>query len=232
MITVRRANDRGHLDHGWLDTYHTFSFGAYRDPEHMGFRALRVINEDRVAPGAGFGEHPHRDMEIITYVLEGALEHRDSIGNGSVLRAGMFQRMSAGTGIRHSEFNASDRDPVHLYQIWIHPDTDGLPPSYEELTAPKTRAENEWTLIAGPEGGAGTMAIHQDTALYVAALSAGARIAYTLKPDRHAWLQVVRGTVRVLGETLTASDGAAVSDERELLVEAETGAEVLLFDLP
>ncbi|MCC6697975.1 MAG: pirin family protein [Candidatus Hydrogenedentes bacterium] len=232
MITVRRANDRGHFDHGWLDTYHTFSFGAYRDPEHMGFRALRVINEDRVAPGAGFGEHPHRDMEIITYVLEGALEHRDSIGNGSVLHAGMFQRMSAGTGIRHSEFNASDRDPVHLYQIWIHPATDGLPPSYEEMTAPKTGAENEWTLIAGPDGGAGTMRIHQDAALYVASFSPGARIAYALEAGRHAWLQVVRGTVHVLGETLTASDGAAVSDERELLVEADAGAEVLVFDLP
>ncbi|MCC6490573.1 MAG: pirin family protein [Candidatus Hydrogenedentes bacterium] len=232
MITVRRSSDRGHFDHGWLDTYHTFSFGAYRDPEQMGFSALRVINEDWVAPGMGFGEHPHRDMEIITYVLEGALEHRDSIGNGSILRAGMFQRMSAGTGFRHSEFNASDRDPVHLYQIWIHPATDGLTPSYEELTAPKAPTDNEWLLIAGPEGAPGTMTIHQDAALYSGMISPGSSLSYSLRPGRHAWIQVVRGTVRVLGEALNASDGAAVSDELELLFESADGAEVLLFDLP
>ena len=232
MITIRRADERGHFDHGWLDTFHTFSFGAYQDPAHMGFRALRVINEDRVAPGAGFGEHPHRDMEIITYVLEGALEHRDSIGNGSVLRAGMFQRMSAGSGIRHSEFNASDRDPVHLYQIWLHPDTASLRPSYEELRVTEAATPNRLTAIAGREGGEGLMTIHQDATVHVAKLSPGSHVSHCLRPDRHAWIQVVRGAVQVMGETLNTSDGAAVSGERELLIEAAGDAEIVLFDLP
>lgn len=231
MITIRKSQDRGHFDHGWLNTYHTFSFGAYHDPDNMGFRALRVMNEDRVKPGQGFGEHGHEDMEILSYVLEGGLEHQDSLGNGSVLRPGMFQRMTAGTGIRHSEFNASESEPVHFYQIWMFPEREGLEPSYEERLFGDEEKHNRLLLVASREGGNGALRVHQDAAAYIGALDEGTAVRHPLKDGRHAWVQVLRGTVTVNGETLTTSDGAAVSEERALEIEAMEDAEVLVFDL-
>ncbi len=231
MITVRKSDKRGHFDHGWLDTYHTFSFGMYRDRNHMEFRALRVMNEDRVQPGEGFGEHGHENMEILTYVLEGGLQHRDSLGNGSVLRPGMFQRMTAGSGIRHSEFNASETEPVHLYQIWLYPERDGLTPSYEERTFSDDEKHNRLLLVASHEGGNGTMTIHQDAAVYIGALRQRHNGRHTLDEGRHAWVQVLRGAVTVNGKALDASDGAAISDETELEIRATADAEVLVFDL-
>jgi redox-sensitive bicupin YhaK (pirin superfamily) len=231
MIQIRKAAERGHFDHGWLDTYHTFSFADYYDPRHTSFRALRVINEDRVAPGAGFGMHPHRDMEIVTYVLDGALEHKDSMGNGSVIRAGQLQRMSAGTGVRHSEFNPSDTESVHLYQIWLLPQRKGLEPSYEELRVPDEEKQGRFRLVASPDGAAGGLTIHQDARLYLARLQGGETAAHALGSGRAAWLQVLRGSVNVLGNSQSAGDGVAVTDESAVSVQAAVSSEILLFDL-
>jgi redox-sensitive bicupin YhaK (pirin superfamily) len=231
MIQIRKASDRGHFDHGWLDTYHTFSFAAYHDPKHMGFRALRVINEDRVQPGRGFGMHGHRDMEIVTYVLEGALEHRDSMGNGEVLRPAEFQRMSAGTGIRHSEFNPSETEPVHLYQIWLLPDREGLEPSYEQKAFPADEMHNRLRLVAAPDGSDGSLTIHQDARIYLAALDTDRSIVHALAPGRHAWLQILRGARALGGDPLSAGDGAAISDRPDIELLPSVDSEVMLFDL-
>jgi redox-sensitive bicupin YhaK (pirin superfamily) len=231
MIRVRKAVERGHFDHGWLDTYHTFSFGDYYDPAHMGFRSLRVINDDRVEPGQGFGMHGHRDMEIVTYVLEGALEHRDSLGTGSVLRPGELQHMTAGTGVRHSEFNPSDQEWVHLYQIWLLPDRRGLQPSYEQKAFSEEQRRGTLRLVASPTGEHGSLTIHQDARLYLATLKAGETAAHTLEPGRHAYLQVLRGQAVLNGHPLSAGDGAAVSTEERLEIRGQDEAEVMLFDL-
>jgi redox-sensitive bicupin YhaK (pirin superfamily) len=231
MIQLRRAAERGHFDHGWLDTYHTFSFGDYYDPAHMGFCSLRVINDDRVEPGHGFGMHGHREMEIVTYVLGGALAHRDSLGNGSVLRPGELQHMTAGTGVRHSEFNPSDREPVHLYQIWLLPERHGLPPSYEQKAFAEEERRGKLRLVASPTGEDGSLTIHQDARLYLATLIAGETVAHALKPGRQAWLQVLRGRAALNGHPLSAGDGAAVSREERLEITGQDDAEVMLFDL-
>src|SRR5690349_19140020 len=216
MIQVRKAAERGHFDHGWLDTYHTFSFGDYYDPAHLGFRSLRVINDDRVQPDQGFGMHGHRDMEIVTYVLDGALEHKDSMGNGSILRAGNLQRMSAGTGVRHSEFNPSPREPVHLYQIWLLPERQGLPPSYEERAIADADKQGRLRLVASPDGAEGSLTIHQDARVYLAKLAPGDAVQHRLTPGRAAWLQVLRGEVRLGSDALAEGDGAAITDEANL----------------
>lgn len=231
MITRRPSGERGHAQHGWLDSHHTFSFSDYHDPKHMGFRALRVINEDRVAPGKGFGTHPHRDMEIISYVLDGALEHRDSMGTGSVIRPGDVQRMSAGTGVTHSEFNASRTDPVHFLQIWILPEKASLPPSYEQKSFSSEERRNRLRLVASRDGGEGAVTVHQDVALYAAVLDPSASVTHRLAPGRHAWVQVARGAVDVAGQRLAAGDGAAISDEAEITLQAGEPSEVLVFDL-
>jgi redox-sensitive bicupin YhaK (pirin superfamily) len=231
MLAIRRAAERGHANHGWLDTYHTFSFATYRDPRFMGFRSLRVINEDFVAPGEGFGTHPHRDMEIVTYVLHGALEHRDSMGNGEVLRPGEFQRMSAGTGITHSEFNPSRSEPVHLYQIWLLPERRGIEPSYEQKQFADEERHNRLRLVASRDAADGSLLIHQDARIYLSTLDAGQELQHGLASGRHAWLQVLRGSITLNGERLATSDGAAVSEEPSLAVAATENAEVLLFDL-
>jgi len=231
MIRLRPANERGHFDHGWLNTYHTFSFGHYQDLEHERFRSLRVMNEDFVAGGQGFGAHGHRDMEIVTYVLSGALAHKDSMGNGEVLRPGEFQRMTAGTGIRHSEFNNSPDEPVHLYQIWLLPDREGHEPSYEQKPFDPAGRHNQLQLVASPDGADGSLTIHQDARIYLADLDADRNLTLDLKPGRHAWLQVLRGTVELNGVRLETSDGAAVSDEAALQLHAVDAAEVMLFDL-
>ena len=230
-IQVRRAAERGHANHGWLDTWHTFSFDTYHDPAHMGFRVLRVMNEDRVQPGQGFGMHGHRDMEIITYVLEGALEHRDSLGTGSVLRPGEFQRMSAGTGIRHSEFNPSSTKPVHLYQIWLLPSQKGLSPSYEQKVFPESERQGRLRLVASPDAQNESLLIHQDAKVFLSTLEADQEVRHELQPTRHAWLQVLRGSVELNGRTLATSDGAAVSGETGLSIRANELSEVMLFDL-
>jgi len=232
MLQIRKSNERGHANHGWLNTYHTFSFSTYHDPKHMGFRSLRVMNEDWVAPGQGFGTHPHQDMEIVTYVLEGALEHKDSMGNGEVLRPGEFQRMSAGTGITHSEFNPSDTEPVHLYQIWLFPDQKGLKPSYEQKRFPESERHNRLRLVASPTAEDGSLQIHQNARIYLGQLDQGSRILQQFASGRHGWLQVLRGSVSVNGHSLQTSDGAAVSDESELAIQATENAEIMLFDLP
>ena len=231
MITIRPSEQRGHFNHGWLDTYHTFSFADYHDPEHVQFRTLRVINEDVVAPGQGFGTHPHRDMEIITYVLDGALEHRDSLGNGSIIRPGDGQRMSAGSGILHSEFNPSPTEPVHLLQIWILPERKGIEPSYEQKAFAPEDKQGKWKVIAERTPADGAVKIHQDVKLSVAALEAGAQISYSLAQGRHAWIQIARGAVTLNGSALKQGDGAAVSQETGLTIIAGQAAEVLLFDL-
>ncbi|HWG45983.1 MAG TPA: pirin family protein [Gemmataceae bacterium] len=231
MIQVRKAVERGHFDHGWLDTYHTFSFADYYDPAHTGFRSLRVINDDRVQAGQGFGMHGHRDMEIVTYILDGALEHQDSMGNGSIIRAGELQRMTAGTGVRHSEFNPSDTERVHLYQIWLLPQRKGLKPSYEQIAVGEEEKQGRFRLVASPDGAAGSLTIHQDARLYLASLSPGEGVAHEIEPGRAAWLQVLRGSVKVLGNDLSAGDGVAVTDENTLSVQAAVPSEVLLFDL-
>lgn len=231
MITLRKSDERGHANHGWLDSYHTFSFAGYHDPAHMGFRALRVINDDRVAPGEGFGEHPHRDMEIVTYVLDGALQHRDSMGNGSILRPGDFQRMSAGTGVRHSEFNPSADEPVHLYQIWLLPDERGHEPSYEERTFTPAEKHNRLRLVASRDGRDDSLLINQDAAIYLGNFDAGASATHTLAPERHAWVQILRGAVRLGDHMLTAGDAAALSDESAVTLAATDPSEVMLFDL-
>jgi hypothetical protein len=231
MIAVRRAAERGHLNHGWLDTYHTFSFADYYDPAQMGFRALRVMNEDRVSPGMGFGMHGHRDMEIVTYVLAGALEHKDSLGHGEVLRPGELQRMTAGRGIRHSEFNPSAEQPVHLYQIWLMPREAGLEPGYEQKAFSAAERHNGLRLVASPAGDDGSLTIQQDARLYLATLDEGATVAHALSVGRHAWLQVLRGAVELNGSPLATSDGAAISNELQLSIKATAPAEVLLFEL-
>lgn len=231
MINIRRADERGHANHGWLDTYHTFSFSDYYDPKHMHFRALRVMNEDFVQPGGGFGTHPHNDMEIVTYVLEGALEHKDSMGNGEVLRPGEIQRMSAGTGITHSEFNPSTDEPVHLYQIWLFPEGKGIEPSYEQKRFADEERHNRLRLVASRDAADGSLLIHQDVRIYISSLDTGKQLRHTLAIGRYAWLQVLRGSVSLNGQVLETSDGAAVSDERELTIEAHVDAEVMLFDL-
>ena len=231
MVTIRRAHERGHFDHGWLNTYHTFSFADYHDPQHMAFRSLRVMNEDVVAPGQGFGMHGHRDMEIVTLVLAGSLEHKDSMGNGEVLRPGEFQRMTAGTGVMHSEFNPSATEPVHLYQIWLRPERPGLTPSYEQKAFPAEGKRNRLQLVASRAARDGSLLIHQDASILLGELEAGKEVTHTLAPGRHAWLQVLRGSVTANGQPLQTSDGAAVSEEKELTLKTATGAEVMLFDL-
>lgn len=231
MITIRKAGARGHANHGWLDTYHTFSFSSYRDPKHMGFRLLRVMNEDFVAAGQGFGMHPHQDMEIVTYVLEGDLEHQDSMGNGEVLRPGEFQRMSAGTGLMHSEFNPSTTQPVHLYQIWLFPEKKGIEPSYEQKAFPEEEKRSKWRVVASPDRRDGSLAIHTDASIYMSTLKTGESLDYTVPTGRHAWLQVLRGKAILNGEALDTSDGAAVSEESKLSVTATADAEFLLFDM-
>jgi redox-sensitive bicupin YhaK (pirin superfamily) len=231
MIAVRPATERGHADHGWLDTRHTFSFASYHDPRHMGFRSLRVINEDRVKPAEGFGTHAHRDMEILTWVLEGALGHKDSMGNGSVIRPGDLQRMSAGTGVTHSEFNPSREAPVHFLQIWLLPRERGLPPGYEQKRFPQEARRGRLRLIAAGDGREGAVTIHQDADLWTALLQPGESVRHALAPGRYAWVHVARGAVSLNGSTLGAGDGAAVSDEATLEITGAARAEVLLFDL-
>ena len=230
-IDIRRAAERGHADHGWLNTWHTFSFGSYFDPAHVEFRSLRVMNEDYVAPGQGFGTHPHKNMEIVTYVLEGALEHRDSMGNGEILRPGEFQRMSAGTGITHSEFNPSPDEPVHLYQIWLHPERKGLTPSYEQKRFDEAERLNRFRLVASPDAAEGSLLIHQNAQIFLATLNAGKSVEHLFAPDRYGWLQVLRGTVSLNGTPLGTSDGAALSGLKAVSISASTDAEVMLFDL-
>jgi redox-sensitive bicupin YhaK (pirin superfamily) len=231
MMIVRRATERGHAEHGWLDSYHSFSFADYHDPKHMGFRALRVINEDFIAPGKGFGRHPHRDMEIISYVVEGALEHQDSMGNGSVMRPGDVQRMSAGTGVTHSEFNGSKSEPVHLLQIWLVPAERGIEPSYEQKHFSEQEKRGKLRMVASPEGDDGSVTIHTDARLYAGTFASGDRAQHEFGPGRHAWVQVVRGRVNVNGQELRAGDGAALSEVSAVGFEGVDDAEVLLFDL-
>ncbi|HTV61579.1 MAG TPA: pirin family protein [Verrucomicrobiae bacterium] len=230
MMTIRKANERGHAEHGWLDTYHSFSFADYYDPQWMGFRSLRVINDDLVLPGAGFGAHPHRDMEIITYVLRGALEHKDSMGNGSVIRAGDLQYMSAGKGVVHSEFNPSKDEAVHLLQIWILPDAKGLKPQYAEKTL-RDAPTGQLYLMTSKTGREGSVAIHQDADLWLAKLEPGQKTAHALANDRHAWVHVAEGEAVLNGKTLSAGDAAAVSAEENLELAANKPSQVLLFDL-
>ncbi|HYD69953.1 pirin family protein [Azospirillum sp.] len=231
MITIRNRDERGAVNMGWLDSRHSFSFGHYHDPAHMGFRALRVINDDRVIPGAGFPTHGHADMEIVSYVLDGALEHKDSLGTGSVIRPGDVQRMSAGTGIRHSEYNASQEESVHFLQIWILPERPGLAPGYEQKAFADTEKHGRLRLVGSRDGRDGSVTIHQDVDLYATLLDGDESAAFDLRPGRHAWLQVARGQVRLNGLLLKEGDGAAVSDETTLTLDGGIGAEVLLFDL-
>lgn len=231
MIRVRPSGERGHFDHGWLNTYHTFSFGDYFDPRNMGFRSLRVLNEDFVAPGTGFPRHGHRDMEILTYVMSGELTHGDSLGNSGPITTGEIQRMTAGTGVLHSEANRSTTEPVHLLQIWILPDRPGHEPGYEQRTIDLAPAAKGWALIASADGRDGSATVHQDVTLLVGRPTAGHEISYAIAPGRHAWVQVTRGTVRLNGHALGAGDGAAISEEPLLTLTATEDAEVLLFDL-
>ena len=232
MIRIRRAGERGHFDHGWLDTRHTFSFADYHDDRHMGFRALRVINEDRVRPGQGFGTHGHRDMEIVTYVLEGGLAHEDSMGNGSVIRPGDVQYMSAGTGVRHSEFNASSTEPVHFYQIWILPNVAGAEPRYAQKRFDEASRKGRLRLVASGAPSEGAIALRQDVNLYASILAPGQTVSLDLPAGRHLWLQAVRGSLSVNGNELSAGDGLAASDERAFsLTAGDYGAELLAFDL-
>jgi len=228
MIRIRKAKDRGHFDHGWLDTYHTFSFADYYDPEYMGFRALRVINEDRVQAGRGFGTHSHRDMEIVTYVLEGELQHRDNMGTGSIIRPGEVQRMSAGTGVLHSEVNPSRDQSVHLLQIWLLPDRRGLKPEYEQKAFPAEERAGRLRLVASPDSSDGSLTIHQDAKILAGTIRDS--VQYDLQPGRYAWLQVARGSLDLNGQTLNAGDGAAIENEPALTLRGKD-AEVLLFDL-
>jgi quercetin 2,3-dioxygenase len=231
MIKVRKANERGHFDFGWLNTYHTFSFGDYYDPNNMGFRSLRVINEDFVRAGVGFPTHGHRDMEIVTYILRGGLEHKDSMGNGSVIRPGEIQRMSAGTGVMHSELNPSKEDDVHLLQIWILPEKQGIEPGYEQTFFPEEEKKGKLRLIASRGGGDGSVTIHQDAKIYATLLEEGEAVTHQLQKNRYAWIQVARGAVEVNGALLNQGDGASVSDETEIKIVGKESAEVLLFDL-
>lgn len=230
-LTLRKSEDRGRANFGWLDSHHTFSFGHYYDPAHMGFGPLRVINDDRVAPGGGFPPHPHSDMEIISYVLEGALEHKDSIGTGSVIRPGDVQRMSAGTGIRHSEFNASKKEPVHFLQIWIIPESKGIAPGYEQKSFSADEKRGKLRLVGSRDGREGSVTIHQDVDFYATLLGKGEAVSHDLQPGRGAWIQVARGAVSVNGERLTAGDGLSVTEAGTLRLDQGEDAEVLLFDM-
>ena len=231
MLTLRKAGDRGHARHGWLESFHTFSFASFHDPRHMGFRDLRVINEDRVQPARGFDEHSHRDMEIVTYVIQGALEHEDSLGNGSVIRPGDVQRMSAGTGITHSEYNHSDSELVHFLQIWILPERGGLAPSYEQKHFSEEDRAGRLRLVASRDAREGSVRIHQDAAIHAAILEPGQTVTHEVAPSRHAWIQVVRGAIDVDETPLAAGDGAAVSGPAQLAIVARTASDLLLFDL-
>jgi len=230
MMTIRKANERGHADHGWLNSYHTFSFAGYHNPQWMGFRDLRVINDDTVAAGAGFGQHPHRDMEIISYVLAGELEHRDSMGNGRIIRPGEFQYMAAGTGVVHSEYNPSKRNPVHFLQIWIQPDKSGARPAYGEKAYPQA-TPGRLNLVASKSGREGSLRINQDADLWLAKFSNGETVTHELKPKRHAWVQVAEGNVTLNGQPLNGGDAAAVSGESKLELVGKGKAQVLVFDL-
>jgi redox-sensitive bicupin YhaK (pirin superfamily) len=232
MFQIRKAADRGHANHGWLDTFHTFSFGEYHDPQQMGFRALRVINEDRVEPGKGFGTHGHRDMEIITLVLQGELEHKDSMGHGEILRPGEFQHMSAGRGIRHSEFNPSATEAVHLYQIWLLPSQTGIQPAYEQKRFDPQEQQGRLRLVASPDGAQESLPIQQDARIYLANLQQGQTVEHTFEPGRYGWLQVLRGSVTANGHNLDTSDGIAINNESRLTLTTGDKAEVMLFDLP
>lgn len=231
MITIRKSGDRGHANHGWLDSYHTFSFANYFDPEHVQFRSLRVINEDRIAPSGGFPTHPHRDMEIVTYVIAGELAHKDSLGNTETIGTHGVQRFSAGTGIAHSEFNPSPTNPTHILQIWLFPETQGLIPSYEQQVFAPEKRQGEWVKLASRDASDGSVKIHQDAAIFSLVLPAGETRTYELGGDRYAWVQIVEGEVTLNGHALLAGDGAAVSDETLLTIDAATNAEVVLFDL-
>ena len=231
MMTIRPAEERGHAVHGWLDSHHTFSFADYYDSKHSDFRSLRVINEDRVAPGQGFGTHPHREMEIISYVLEGALQHRDSIGTGSIIRPGDVQRMSAGTGVAHSEYNASKTEPVHFLQIWLLPNERGIKPSYEQKAFPDTEKRGRLRVVASPDSRDGSVAIHTDAVVYAGLFDKGEAAELRLDRGRHAWVHVARGKVRVNARELKAGDGAALSQEDVIRIEGVDGGEVLVFDL-
>jgi len=231
MIDIRRSEERGHFDHGWLETYHTFSFDRYFDPRFTGFRSLRVINEDRIQPGAEFPTHPHRDMEIITYLLEGELAHEDSMLNGSTIRPGEVQRMTAGSGVTHSERNSSSNSTTHLLQIWLYPESRGLTPSYEQKVFPEEDKLGRWCLIAAPDGRAGAVAINQDALLYAAVLNTTDKLDKEIERGRYAWLQIIAGTVDLNGQRLSRGDGAAISNETRLELEARERSEVLLFDL-
>jgi redox-sensitive bicupin YhaK (pirin superfamily) len=231
MLEIRRAAERGTTRTGWLESRHSFSFGDYRDPRHTGFRSLRVINEDHVRPGQGFAPHSHRDMEIVTWVLAGALEHRDSLGNGSVIRPGEIQRMSAGTGITHSEYNPSAEDPVHFLQIWILPERRDLAPSYEQRAIPEPERRNRLRLVASGDGADGSVRLHQDARVFAACLDPGRGVRHALAPGRSAWVQVAHGRVEANGAPLAAGDGASVTGEPALALDAPEAAEVLLFDL-
>lgn len=231
MITIRPSEARGRADFGWLDSRHSFSFGEYYDPSHMGFRDLRVINEDRVAAKGGFPPHSHRDMEIISYVLDGALEHKDSLGTGAVIRPGEVQRMSAGTGITHSEYNASQEAPVHFLQIWIMPEKRGIQPGYEQRAYPAAERQGRLKLVASRDGRDGSVTVHQDMALYAGLLAKGESVKQSIASGRHAWLQVARGAVLLNGQALRAGDGAAISGQPEIEITASEASEILLFDL-
>jgi redox-sensitive bicupin YhaK (pirin superfamily) len=232
MIELRRGNERGYADHGWLRSFHTFSFADYHDPRHMGFGPLRVINEDRVAPSMGFGTHGHRDMEIISYVLSGELAHKDSMGNGSVIRPGDVQRMSAGTGVRHSEFNHSEQNLVHFLQIWIEPSVRGIAPGYEEKHFADDAKRGKLALVASPDGSAGSVKIHQDARLYAALVDGAERVVHTPPKGRRTWVHVARGKLTVNGERLEAGDALKATGVDAITLEAGEGAEVLVFDLP
>ncbi|MBI4372469.1 MAG: pirin family protein [Candidatus Omnitrophica bacterium] len=231
MITIRKSRDRGHFDHGWLETYHTFSFADYNDPNHTRFRALRVINEDYVKPGEGFPMHSHRDMEIITFILEGALEHKDSMGNTSVIKPGEIQRMTAGTGVTHSEFNPSKKEAVHLLQIWIFPDQKGLEPSYEQQTIEPKKKMNQWALIASPDSKNGSVKVHQDALVYASSLGKDKSLEYKPASGRGIWIQAARGKLLLNDQELSAGDGASITDEKLVKLNATRESEFLLFDL-
>jgi len=231
MITIRKSDERGHADHGWLDTRFTFSFAEYFDAKHVEFRTLRVMNDDRVAGGGGFPTHPHRDMEIVTYVLDGALAHKDSMGNGSTIKPGDVQYMSAGTGVAHSEFNASKTEAVHLYQIWMFPDKNGYKPAYDQKYFSEEEKRGKLRLLVSPDGRDGSVKIRQDNELYATVLGAGENVKHELKPERHAYVQVARGSVTLNGKKMETGDGAAISEEKSLELAAVEKAEVLLFDL-
>lgn len=231
MIQLRKSSDRGHGDHGWLNSFHTFSFANYHDPQHIGFRSLRVMNEDRVAGGQGFGTHAHHDMEIVSYVLDGELEHKDSMGNGEILKPGEFQRISAGSGITHSEFNPSPDQAAHFYQIWLLPGSKGIRPSYEQKSFDPALRQNRLQLVASPDAAEGSLTIHQDVRIFLADIAANQKIEFELPAQRYAWIQVLSGSLEINGQPVHAGDGIAVSDELKLYIAGQSDSEIMLFDL-